>query len=47
MQRGRLASGLDYATHIGNVWTFEGEAVVRLQMFVTWDAALEAAGLEE
>jgi ketosteroid isomerase-like protein len=47
VQRGRLASGLDYATHIGNVWTFEGEAVVRLQIFVTWGEALEAAGLQE
>ena len=46
-QRGRLASGLDYATHISNVWTFEGEAVVRLQMFVTWEEALEAAGLSD
>jgi hypothetical protein len=24
-----------------------GKAVVRLQMFVTWDEALEAAGLEK
>ena len=47
VQRGRLASGLDYATHISNVWTFEGEAVVRLQMFMTWDEAREAAGLRE
>jgi hypothetical protein len=43
VQRGRLASGLDYATHISNVWTFDGEAVVRLRMFVTWEEALEAA----
>jgi ketosteroid isomerase-like protein len=47
VQRGRLANGLDYATQISNVWTFEGEAVVRLQFFVTWDEALEAAGLRE
>jgi len=47
VQRGRLASGLDYATPISNVWTLEGEAVVRLQMFITWEEALEAAGLSE
>jgi ketosteroid isomerase-like protein len=47
VQRGRLTGGPDYATHISNLWTFEGERVVRLQMFVTWDDALEAAGLSE
>jgi hypothetical protein len=47
VQRGRLANGLKYATPFSNVWTFEGEAVVRLQMFRTWDEALEAAGLSE
>jgi hypothetical protein len=47
VQRGRLASGLKYATHISNVWTFEGEQVIRLQMFPTWDEALEAVGLSE
>ena len=47
VQRGRLRSGLELATPVSNVWTFEGEAVVRLQMFVTWAEALEAAGLPE
>jgi hypothetical protein len=47
VQRGRLTSGPEYATHICNVWTFEGQAVVRLQMFRTWEEALEAAGLSE
>ena len=47
VQRGRLASGLDYATHISNVWTFDGSQVMRLQMFVTWAEALEAVGLRE
>jgi SnoaL-like domain len=47
VQRGRLTSGLDYATHICNVWTFEDETVVRLQMFRTWEEALQAAGLSE
>jgi hypothetical protein len=43
VQRGRLASGLEYSTPIFNVWTFEGEQVIRLQMFLTWDEAMEAA----
>jgi hypothetical protein len=47
VQRGRLRSGLELATPVSNVWTFEGEAVVRLQMFVTWADALEATGLSE
>ena len=47
VQRGRLESGFDYATHISNVWSFEGDAVVRLQMFLAWDDALAATGLRE
>jgi ketosteroid isomerase-like protein len=47
VQRGRLATGLEYSTPINNVWTFEGERVIRMQMFITWEEALEAAGLEE
>ncbi|MGH2951212.1 MAG: nuclear transport factor 2 family protein [Solirubrobacterales bacterium] len=47
VQRGRLAGGLEYATRISNVWTFRGDVVVRLQMFITWDEALEAAGLSK
>jgi ketosteroid isomerase-like protein len=47
VQRGRLAGGLVYATPISNVWTFEDERVVRLQMFETWTEALDAAGLSE
>ena len=46
-QRGRLAGGLEYATPVSNVWTFENGAVVRLQVFVTWEDALKAAGLAE
>lgn len=47
VQRGRLAGGLDYSTPISNVWTFEGERVVRLQMFRTWEEAFDAAGLRK
>jgi len=43
VQRGRLRAGLEYATLMSNVWTFEDEKVVRLQMFVTWDEAMAAA----
>lgn len=44
VQRGRLASGLEYSTPICNVWTFAAEQVIRLQMFLTWEEAMEAAG---
>jgi hypothetical protein len=44
---GWLASGLEYSTPINNVWTFDGERVIRMQMFITWEEALEAAGLRE
>jgi hypothetical protein len=47
VQRGRLASGPEYSTPINNVWTFDREQVIRMQMFITWDEALEAAGLSE
>src|SRR5215207_2662295 len=47
VQRGWLASGLEYSTPINNVWTFDGERVIRMQMFITWEEALEAAGLSE
>ena len=43
VQRGRLRAGLEYATLMSNVWTFEDKKVVRLQMFVTWDEAMAAA----
>ena len=42
-QRGRLANGIEYATKICNVWTFEGEQVIRLQMFEAWEEAIRAA----
>jgi ketosteroid isomerase-like protein len=41
LQRGRLRSGLEYATPMSNVWTFDGDKVVRLQMFLTWEEAIE------
>ena len=47
VQRGRLASGPEISTPLGNVWSFEGEQVIRLQMFGSWEEALEAAGLRE
>jgi hypothetical protein len=47
VQRSWLASGLEYSTPINNVWTFDGEQVVCMQMFITWEEALEAAGLGE
>jgi hypothetical protein len=43
IQRGRLASGLEYSTPICNVWTLEDEQVIRLQMFLTWEEAMDAA----
>jgi hypothetical protein len=43
IQRGRLESGLEYSTPICNVWTLQNGQVVRLQMFVTWEEAMEAA----
>ena len=42
VQRGRLKGGLEYATLMSNVWTFEDERIVRLQMFVTWEEAIDA-----
>ena len=43
VQRGRLSHGLEYATLMSNVFTFEDEKVVRVQMFAAWKEALEAA----
>lgn len=42
VQRGRLRGGLVYATLASNVWTFEDDKVVRLQMFETWEEAMGA-----
>ena len=42
VQRGRLRGGLEYETPLSNVWTFEDEKVVRLQLFGTWQAAMKA-----
>jgi ketosteroid isomerase-like protein len=42
VQRGRTRNWLQYATRIGNVWTFEDEKVVRLQFFVSWEEAMGA-----
>jgi ketosteroid isomerase-like protein len=47
VQRGRLVNGLEYSTPICNVWTFEAEQVLRLQMFVTWEEAMEAAAQQQ
>jgi ketosteroid isomerase-like protein len=47
VQRGWLASGPEYSTPINNVWTFDGGRVILMQMFITWEEALEAAGLRE
>jgi ketosteroid isomerase-like protein len=43
VQRGRLAQGPEYATLMSNVFTFEDEQIVRVQMFATWEEAMEAA----
>lgn len=42
---GNRASGHqgEYSTPICNVWTLQNGQVVRLQMFPTWEEAMEAA----
>jgi hypothetical protein len=46
-QRGRI-KGVDswIEQPIGCVWRFRGDLIARLDVFFTWEAAIEAAGVE-
>lgn len=46
--RGRIRSTDTWVDQmIGCIWYFRGERIIRARGFTSWDAALEAAGLEE
>ena len=47
-QRGRSkASGVPVDMRLGQVWTFEGEQAVRMEMYASHEEALDAAGVSE
>jgi ketosteroid isomerase-like protein len=46
-QRGRIKRTDTWIDQkIGCVWQFRGERIIRVRGFISWEAALEAAGIE-